>query len=83
MGKATSIILGDHFDHLIHQQVQSGRYATASEVVRDALRLFEQQQIALERLNEAVEEGYASGFVDDVDWVALEQRAERAALTTR
>lgn len=42
MAKATSIILGDHFDQLIAQQVQTGRYGTVSEVVRDALRLFEQ-----------------------------------------
>ena len=79
MCKATSIILGDHFDNLILQQVKTGRYGTASEVVRDALRLFEQQQLALQHLNEAIEEGYASGFIDEVDWNALEQRAEKAA----
>lgn len=79
MGKATSIILGEHFDQLIAQHVQSGRYGTASEVVRDALRLFEQQQAAIQRLNDAIEEGYASGFVDDVDWDALDRRAEQAA----
>lgn len=79
MGKATSIILGEHFDNLIAQQVQTGRYGTASEVVRDALRMFEQRQKAIQRLNDAIEEGYASGFVDDVDWSALERRADRAA----
>jgi len=79
MGRATSIILGEHFDELIAQQVQSGRYGTASEVVRDALRMFEQQQTALKRLNDAIEEGYASGFVDDIDWEALERRADQAA----
>ena len=79
MGRATSIILGEHFDELIAQQVQSGRYGTASEVVRDALRMFEQQQTALKRLNDAIEEGYASGFVDEIDWEALERRADQAA----
>lgn len=81
MAKATSIILGDHFDRLIAQQVQSGRYGTASEVVRDALRLFEQQQEAVQRLNEAIEEGYASGFIDEIDWDALDRRAAAAAKT--
>lgn len=76
MGRATSIILGEHFDELIAQQVQTGRYGTASEVVRDALRLFEQQQTAIKRLNDAIEEGYASGFIDEIDWNALEQRAD-------
>lgn len=79
MGRATSIILGEHFDQLIAEQVQTGRYGTASEVVRDALRMFEQQQTAIKRLNDAIEEGYASGFVDDLDWDALERRAEQAA----
>ncbi|HBQ23002.1 MAG TPA: type II toxin-antitoxin system ParD family antitoxin [Alphaproteobacteria bacterium] len=79
MGRATSIILGEHFDQLIAEQVQTGRYGTASEVVRDALRMFEQQQTAIKRLNDAIEEGYASGFVDDIDWDALERRADQAA----
>lgn len=68
MAKATSIILGDHFDQLIAEHVQTGRYGTASEVVRDALRLFEQQQIAIQRLNDAIEEGYASGISEPFDW---------------
>ncbi|MEI4263461.1 type II toxin-antitoxin system ParD family antitoxin [Roseovarius sp. D0-M9] len=79
MAKATTVILGDHFDRLILQQIQTGRYGTVSEVVRDALRLFEQQQTALQRLNDAIEEGCASGFVDEIDWDALDRRAEDAA----
>jgi antitoxin ParD1/3/4 len=79
MGKATSIILGDHFDQLIAQQVQAGRYGTASEVVRDALRLFEERQAAVQRLNDAIDEGYSSGFMDDLDWDALDKRADAAA----
>ncbi|MCR9140459.1 MAG: type II toxin-antitoxin system ParD family antitoxin [Alphaproteobacteria bacterium] len=80
MGRATSIILGEHFDQLIAQQVQTGRYGTASEVIRDALRMFEQQQTAIKRLNDAIEEGYASGFVDVIDWDALDRRADQAAV---
>jgi antitoxin ParD1/3/4 len=79
MAKATSIILGDHFDQLIAQQVQAGRYGTASEVVRDALRLFEERQAAIKRMNDAIEEGYSSGFINDLDWDALDNRADAAA----
>ena len=79
MGKATSMILGDHFDQLIAQQVQTGRYGTASEVVRDALRLFEERQTAIQRLNEAIADGYNSGFIDQIDWDALDKRAELSA----
>ncbi len=80
MAKATSIILGDHFDQLIAQQVQTGRYGTASEVVRYALRLFEQQQTAIKRLNDAIEEGYASGISKPFDWDDLFEEAVAEAL---
>ena len=79
MGKTTSFVLGEHFERLINQQVGSGRYASASEVVRDALRVFEEQQTAIKRLNDAVEEGYASGISDACDWDELfEQTAAEA-----
>ena len=41
MKKNTSISLGDYFDKFISQQVDSGKYSSASEVVRAALRMFE------------------------------------------
>ena len=79
MGKTTSFVLGEHFERLINQQVGSGRYASASEVVRDALRVFEEQQTAIKRLNDAVEEGYASGISAAFDWDELfEQTAAEA-----
>jgi antitoxin ParD1/3/4 len=75
MGKTTSFVLGEHFERLINQQVGSGRYASASEVVRDALRLFEEQQTAIKRLNDAIEEGYASSISDAFDWDELFEQA--------
>ena len=79
MGKTTSFVLGEHFERLINQQVGSGRYASASEVVRDALRVFEEQQTAIKRLNDAIEEGYSSGNSDAFDWDELfEQTAAEA-----
>ena len=79
MGKTTSFVLGEHFERLINQQVGSWRYASASEVVRDALRVFEEQQTAIKRLNDAIEEGYASGISDAFDWDELfEQTAAEA-----
>ena len=44
MAKNTSILLGDYFDSFITQQIKTGKYTSASEVVREALRLFEFEQ---------------------------------------
>ena len=79
MGKTTSFVLGEHFEKLINQQIHTGRYSSASEVVRDALRMFEEQQSAIKRLNDAIEEGYASGISESFDWDELfEQSMSRA-----
>jgi antitoxin ParD1/3/4 len=76
MSRATSLILGEYFNQLIEAQIKSGHYGTASEVVRDALRLFEQKQTAIQRVSDAVDQGFASGFVDELDWNNLAQRPE-------
>ena len=78
MSRATSFILGEYFDQLIEAEITSGRYETASDVVRDALRLFEQKQTAIQRLSDAVDQGFASSFVDELDWNNLAQRTENA-----
>ena len=78
MNKAVSFVLGEYFEQLIEAEIKSGRYDTASEVVRDALRLFEQKQTAIQRLSDAVDQGFVSGFIDELDWNNLAQRSETA-----
>jgi len=67
MAKNTSILLGDYFDNFINQQVQSGRYSSASEVVRAALRLFESQEANKVELINELKKGEESGFVENFD----------------
>lgn len=64
MAKNTSITLGDHFDGFIATQIQSGRYASASEVIRSALRLLETQETKLNTLRQLLVEGEESGTAD-------------------
>ena len=48
-------------DSFITRMVQSGRYGSASEVMRSALRLLEQQESRDEAVRNAVIEGLESG----------------------
>ena len=63
MAKNTSVSLGDHFDQFIAGQVDSGRYGSASEVVRAGLRLLETNESKLDVLRNALEAGEKSGLV--------------------
>ncbi|EGR0366559.1 type II toxin-antitoxin system ParD family antitoxin [Vibrio cholerae] len=68
MAKNTSITLGEHFDGFITNQIQSGRYGSASEVIRSALRLLENQETKLQSLRQLLVEGEQSGDADyDLD----------------
>ena len=57
-----SIALTEELAKDIEAAVASGDYSTASEVVRDALRLWKRDREAyVQRLRQLVEEGLASG----------------------
>ena len=61
----TSVALGEHFESFVKDQLESGRYNNASEVVRAGLRLLEDlEKINAERLadlRKAIQEGLDSG----------------------
>ncbi len=61
MAKNTSVTLGDHFDGFIARQIQTGRYGSASEVIRSALRLLETQETKLNTLRQLLVAGEESG----------------------
>jgi antitoxin ParD1/3/4 len=61
----SSYAIGEHFEGFIKFQLQSGRYSSASEIVRDALRLLEEReqlrQLQLEQWRQQIQEGIDSG----------------------
>ncbi|MBZ9742259.1 MULTISPECIES: type II toxin-antitoxin system ParD family antitoxin [unclassified Mesorhizobium] len=67
MPKNTSITLGDQYDAFIQRQIASGRFGSASETVRAGLRLLEEQELRLEQLRSAIDEGDKSGDPEPFD----------------
>jgi len=64
MRKNTSITLGEHFDAFIAKQINEGRFASASEVVRAGLRLLEDNEKKFAILLNLLEEGERSGTAE-------------------
>lgn len=49
-----SYSLGKHFEQFVQRQVRTGRFASASEVVREGLRLIEEREAEREARLEAL-----------------------------
>lgn len=77
MGKNTSVILGEHFDKFIQNEVKSGRYASASEVLRSGLRLLEIEKNKIEAINKALTIGENSGKPKSFDNEKFKSRMRR------
>ena len=67
MARNTSILLGEHFEEFISTKVSSGKYNSASEVVRTALRLLEAEELKTKNLNKALLQGEKAGFAKSFD----------------
>jgi len=61
----SSYVIGEHFEAFIKEQVRQGRYASASEVVRDGLRALEDRErlnvVKLDALRSEIQLGADSG----------------------
>jgi antitoxin ParD1/3/4 len=67
MGRNTSISLGNHFEEFVDNNVSSGRFKNASEVIRAGLRLLEEEEAKIIALKKAINEGIESGTAKDFD----------------
>jgi antitoxin ParD1/3/4 len=65
-----NVSLTPHLESFIHQTVSSGRYQSASEVIRTALRLLEEREqqkaATLDWLAQEVQKGLDSGVSEPV-----------------
>ena len=64
MSKNTSVTLGDHFEAFVGDLLQSGRFASTSEVIRAALRLLKERETRLAHLRRLLQEGEESGIAE-------------------
>lgn len=81
MAKNTSILLGDYFDRFISQQIKKGKYSSASEVVRAALRIFEHEESKKTELIKELKKGEKSGFVENFEREKLLKELHQKHLT--
>lgn len=81
---ARNVILTDHQDEFVDTLVRSGRYADASEAIRDAVRTLEQrmqqEEARLHALREAVDVGLDA--LDAGDFVDVKEEDLDAYLTS-
>jgi antitoxin ParD1/3/4 len=81
--------LGEHFEGFVKNMVRSGRYASASEVMRDSLRLLEEREkmreAKLAALRADIQDGLKSGPSEPLDMADIKAmaRRQRAAKSTR
>ena len=70
-----NISLTEQLEKFVSEQVQSGAYQSASEVVRDGLRLLAErrkvEELKLTALRAAIREGLDSGPAEPLDMEAI------------
>ncbi len=74
-----NVNLTPQLEEMVRAKVSSGMYTSASEVVREALRLMEEQdrlrQLKLEELRREIRKGLESGSGEPWDAAELKQKA--------
>ena len=75
-----NISLPDQMKKWVEEQARSGRYANASDVVRDLIRREQVKADKIAHIQRLVDEAYASGVTDkSIDEIFEDARAEAIA----
>jgi len=76
-----NVSIGARWEGFVENAVKSGRYGSASEVVREGLRLVEEREARLRALQETLNASIAEGGLasDDEPGVALDAKAAALA----
>lgn len=77
MARNTSVILGEHFDDFIKSEIDSGRFKSASEIIRSGLRLLEDEKHKIHLINEALIVGEMSGEAIEFDNEKFKRKMRR------
>ena len=76
-----NISLNPHFEELVKGKVESGLYHTASEVMREALRLLEERDqlrdLNLEKLRREIQRGIDSGEATPLDIETIKSKGRK------
>lgn len=67
MEQSISVRMGDHYEDFVAEEVASGRYRTASEVIRAGLHLLEGHEAQMLALRSALVAGEESGEPEPVE----------------
>lgn len=77
MTQNLSVTLDDPLAQFVGEHIDSGRFATASEVIHAGLRMLEDREMRLRLLHEALDEGVNSGPAEEFDFAAFKQEMRR------
>ena len=73
----TSLSLGKHWEDFLEAKVAEGRYGSKSEVIRASLRMLEEHDEKLARLEELLQEGLDSGDAGPLDMAEYKKEARK------
>lgn len=75
-----NVSIGTRWEGFVESAVKSGRYGSASEVVREGLRLVEEREAKLQALRATLDASIAEGGVAGEDALEAELAAKAAEL---